>query len=68
MSHTQLHDFAATKQTKMPEHIEHVHQHLETEHTPPHKGVDVHGEPHTGHVAGNMPAHKHEKVVHHYEK
>jgi hypothetical protein len=49
-------------------HIEHVHEHLATPNTPPHKGVTVTGEAHTGHVAGNMPAHKHEKVTHHYEK
>jgi len=46
----------------------HVADHLHTPHTPPHKGVTVHGEPHKGHVAGNMPAHKHDKVTHHYEK
>lgn len=45
-----------------------VKEHLETKHTPPHKGVTKEGEKHTGHVAGDMPAHKHEKVTHHYEK
>jgi hypothetical protein len=49
-------------------HIEHVHEHLATEHTPPDKGQDKRGEPHMGHVAGSMPAHKHEKVTHFYEK
>jgi len=49
-------------------HKEHVHEHLQTPHTPPHKGVDKHGEDHKGHVAGNLPAHRHEKVTHHYEK
>src|SRR2546427_10554597 len=56
MSKSQLHDFAATKETHMPTHVTHVHEHLSTPHTPPHKGVDKHGEAHTGHVAGNMPA------------
>jgi hypothetical protein len=51
-------------------HIEHVHEHLNTDHLhgETHKGVDKHGEKHTGHVAGTLPAHKHEKVTHHYEK
>ena len=68
MSHAQLHDFAATKETHMPKHVEHVHEHLQTPHHEPHRGVDKHGEKHTGHVAGSMPAHKHEKVTHHYQK
>lgn len=49
-------------------HMEHVHQHLQTEHHEPHRGVDRHGEAHKGHVAGSMPAHKHDKVIHHYHK
>jgi hypothetical protein len=51
-------------------HIEHVHEHLNTDHLhgETHKGVDKHGEKHMGHVAGTLPAHKHEKVTHHYEK
>ncbi len=46
----------------------HVADYLQTTHVPPHRGVTVHGEAHGGHVAGNMPAHKHDKVTHHYEK
>ena len=49
-------------------HLEHVHEALQTPKVVPHKGVDMHGQPNGGHVAGNMPAHTHEKVVHHYEK
>lgn len=49
-------------------HIEHVHEHLETPHHEPHKGVDKHGEPYDGHVAGTLPEHKHDKVIHHYKK
>lgn len=49
-------------------HIEHVHEHLQTEHTSPHKGVKTDGEAHTGHVAGSLPAHKHEGVTHFYKK
>jgi hypothetical protein len=47
-------------------HIEHVHQHLQTDHTPPHKGHHADGSKHDGHVAGTLPAHKHHGVVHHY--
>ena len=69
MSHSQLHDFAATKQgPKMPKHVEHVHEHLNTPSVAPHKGVTVTGEAHTGPVAGSMPAHKHDKVTHFYKK
>lgn len=46
----------------------HVADHLHTTHHEPHRGVDKHGEKHTGQVAGSMPAHKHDKVVHHYSK
>jgi len=46
----------------------HVHDHLHTPHTPPHKGKTVDGHPHDGHVAGTLPRHKHEGVVHHYTK
>jgi len=49
-------------------HVEHVHEHLQTAHIEPDRGKTVDGEKHTGHVAGNMPAHKHDKVIHHYEK
>lgn len=49
-------------------HIEHVHEHLQTPHTPPDKGNDRHGADHHGHVAGTMPRHKHDKVIHHYTK
>lgn len=49
-------------------HIEHVHEHLQTEHHEPHRGVTKDGEPHKGHVAGNLPKHTHHKVHHFYEK
>ena len=68
MSHQQLHDFASTKETHMPQHVNHVHEHLQTSKIAPDKGMDKRGEPHTGPVAGSMPAHKHEKVTHHYTK
>ena len=64
MSHKQLHEFADTKGL----HKEHVSEHLHTEHVEPHKGKTVDGEAHKGHVAGSMPAHKHDKVTHFYEK
>lgn len=70
MSHQQLHDFASTKEKHMPQRIEHVREHLNTDHLhgETHRGVTKEGHPHTGHVAGTLPAHKHEKVTHHYEK
>jgi hypothetical protein len=79
MSHEQLHDFAATKESHLParkEHaphnpgrITHVHEHLETPHHEPHAGVDIHGAAHDGHVAGNLTEHKHHPgLTHHYEK
>ena len=84
MSHSQLHDFAATKEKHLPEYknpspkhaphnpgrIEHVHEHLSTDHIegPTHKGKTVDGHDHDGHVAGTLPAHKHHGVVHHYSK
>jgi hypothetical protein len=50
-------------------HIEHVHQHLQTEHHEPHKGHKADGSKHDGHVAGSMPEHKHHPgLVHHYSK
>jgi hypothetical protein len=49
-------------------HIEHVHEHLQTEKVAPDKGMDKRGEPHNGPVAGSMPAHKHDKVTHFYSK
>ena len=49
-------------------HIEHVHEHLETKKIAPHMGRDKHGETNKGHIAGNLPAHKHDKVTHFYEK
>lgn len=53
-----------------PGRIEHVHEHLNTDHIHgvTDRGMDKRGEPHMGHVAGTLPAHKHEKVTHHYEK
>lgn len=69
MSKSQLHDFATTKETHMPTHVTHASEHLQTPHHEPHKGVDRHGNANTGHVAGNMPAHKHSpKLTHFYEK
>jgi hypothetical protein len=80
MSKGQLHDFAATKQTGMhehvahthghpgtPERVQHVHQHLQTPKIEPHKGVTVHGEPHAGPVAGSLARHRVHPglIVHH---
>jgi hypothetical protein len=67
----------ATKENKMPErksnpgtnqHVEHVHEHLNTPKIAPDKGMTVRGEPHTGPVAGTMPAHIHQRVTHFYKK
>jgi hypothetical protein len=79
MSHSQLHDFAATKETKLPERKEHapgnpgrlnhVHEHLQTAHVAPHPGVAKDGGPHDGALAGSLPEHKHEPgLIHHYVK
>lgn len=58
------------KETKKGAAMEkkHVADHLQTTHTAPDKGNDRHGADHHGHVAGTMPRHKHEGVIHHYTK
>lgn len=80
MTHKQLHEFASGSEKGKPEYknpskrhaphnpgrIDHVHQHLETEHTPPHKGKGTDGHDHDGHVAGTMPEHHHHGLIHHY--
>ena len=64
MSHTQLHDFAATSGL----HKEHVSEHLHTPHHEPHPGKKIDGTPYDGKLAGNSTPHEHDSVTHHYEK
>lgn len=52
-----------------PERVTHVHEHLHTPAVETHKGVTVHGEPHTGPVAGTLAPHKVPPgLIAHFEK
>jgi hypothetical protein len=77
MTKSQLHDFASTKESKLPmrkeKHaphnpgrIEHVHMHLQTPTVAPDRGMDMRGEPHLGPVAGTMPGHVHHGLMKFY--
>ena len=51
------------------ERVTHVHEHLQTPHVEPHQGVTIHGEEHTGNVAGSLSEHRvYPGLIAHFEK